>query len=813
MDSVKENMNWELQCAEEFVEYTNRNLFLTGKAGTGKTTFLKKLHQRSPKRMIVAAPTGVAAINAGGVTLHSLFQFPFGVMADPVKRSQLLKKNLLSSAKRKLLRTINLLVIDEISMVRADLLDAVDEMLKRIRQCYHLPFGGVQVLMIGDLQQLSPVVKDEDEEEMRENYETPYFFSSKVFKEANVLSIELNRVFRQQDALFLTILNQVRNNTLSEQNLRLLNERFQPHFEPKDTEGYIVLCTINRKVKSLNESKLNALDSKLHVFSARVEGNFPESSYPVDFDLSLKVGAQVMFAKNDSGAEKRYFNGKIGRVTRIDEKAVYVKCIDETEEIKVVPQKWENIRFEVNAQTEELEEVVEGSFLQYPLKLAWAITIHKSQGLTFDKAIIDAEHSFAHGQVYVALSRCRTLEGLVLSSPILQKSIISDSNVFSFTRNIEENPLTKEDLELNKIYYQQSLIKEIFSFDLLAKELSAMMSLFVQHTLSVPQFVVIRLGEVIRLFRQHIQDVSKSFEVQIDNLLKTEPMVENNFVLQERFSKASPYFLEQIETILTKGLLQQEIDIDNQEVLKKVLRHFENIQVEIDDKKVCLNAIREGFVLKEFLDIRAKARLHENAKFVQSQNSFDAKDSLPKGVENPKLFVMLRNWRKETAEENHLSVSSVLSLKSMLSICEKLPADKESLHVVEKFGNAKAKLYGDQIVDLVLRYCREEGMIPFVNHKQTTYDVTYEFWKKGFSLEEIAQQRDCKLSTIETHIVKLVMERRIAPSEVIAQERIDELQNNIAEIPFYSFSQMYEHFEGKYSWLEIRVVCAMNEMK
>ena len=428
--------NKQLELAFDFVQYTGKNIFLTGKAGTGKTTFLKNLKEKSPKRMIVVAPTGVAAINAGGVTIHSFFQLSFapqiGIESEQVRQMRFNKEKI------NIIRSLDLLVIDEISMVRADILDAVDRVMRRFKNGKK-PFGGTQVLMIGDLQQLAPVVKSEEWNLLKREYETVYFFSSKVLKETSFVSIELQHVFRQQDDNFISLLNKVRDNQLDENSVEVLNRRFLPKFNPDDKDGYITLCTHNIQAERINESKLRSIKSASNVFSATIEGKFPEYSYPTSSELKLKAGAQVMFVKNDPSPEKQFYNGKIGIITNIDEETVFVKCPDEDGEIAVTPLLWENVKYSIDKKTSEIKEEVEGSFVQIPLKLAWAITIHKSQGLTFERAIIDAEASFAHGQVYVALSRCKSLEGLVLSTPISGKSIINDRKVSGFIQQVEEN--------------------------------------------------------------------------------------------------------------------------------------------------------------------------------------------------------------------------------------------------------------------------------------------------------------------------------------------------------------------------------------
>ena len=449
--------NPELKLAFDFVQYTNRNIFLTGKAGTGKTTFLHKLKETSHKRMVVVAPTGVAAINAGGVTIHSFFQMPFGpILPGRLESSEKSFIQKFNKKKINIIRSLDLLVIDEISMVRADLLDGIDTVLRRYKN-KTLPFGGVQMLMIGDLQQLAPIAKDNEWNLLKEHYDTIFFFSSKAYMQSNAISIELKHIYRQQDNNFIKILNEIRDDKLSAESFQELNKRFLPGFSPENEDGYITLTTHNASANRINDEQLKKLKSKTHTFEAEVKGHFPEYSYPTDQHLKLKVGAQVMFIKNDISPEKLYFNGKIGTIVNIEDDLIYVKSKDEDNQIEVGQVMWDNVKYTINETSKEIEEEVAGSFIQYPLRLAWAITIHKSQGLTFEKAVIDAQAAFAHGQTYVALSRCKTLEGLILSSRISSNGIICDSTVGNFNREVEENQPDEKTLNTSKQNYQLAL--------------------------------------------------------------------------------------------------------------------------------------------------------------------------------------------------------------------------------------------------------------------------------------------------------------------------------------------------------------------
>ncbi|MDR1951473.1 MAG: AAA family ATPase, partial [Bacteroidales bacterium] len=422
--------NPELQLANDFVSFTSKNIFLTGRAGTGKTTFLHQLKTHSPKRMIVVAPTGVAAINAGGVTIHSFFQLPLSPFLPthpPEDFNKMFRKEKIS-----IIKSLDLLVIDEISMVRADVLDAVDAVLRRFRRSSK-PFGGVQLLMIGDLQQLPPVVKDEEWNILKTVYQTPYFFGSQALNKTDYVTIELKQIFRQSDEEFIEILNRVRNNQLDSESLQMLNLRYIPNFQENSDERIIQLTTHRYQAQEINQQKLDAITEQEYSFEALVYDDFPEWSYPVEKDLKLKLGAQVMFAKTVAEHSKQFYNGKIGEIINICENRIVVKCPGDDFEITVPRVEWKTIRYEIDDETKAIREHVIGTFVQYPLRLAWAMTIHKSQGLTFDKVAIDARAAFAHGQVYVALSRCKTLEGLVLTSKIDANCLHNDQQIRQYT--------------------------------------------------------------------------------------------------------------------------------------------------------------------------------------------------------------------------------------------------------------------------------------------------------------------------------------------------------------------------------------------
>ena len=450
--------NPEQELAYEFVRHTHRHVFLTGKAGTGKTTFLKRIIRECQKRMVVVAPTGVAAINAGGQTIHSLFQLPFGPFL-PNRPETAARMKTLRKDKQKIIKSIDLLIIDEISMVRADILDAIDYVLRRYRNGFE-PFGGVQLLMIGDLYQLPPVVRDADWELLKTTYDTPYFFGARALRETPPVVVELQRVYRQTDDRFIGLLNQVRHGEVTATTVDQLNERYRPFFEPPVDEPYITLTSHNASARRINEAELAKLPGKPTTYTATISGKFSESDYPTRAELRLRVGAQVLFLRNDP--KRRYFNGKIGRVVKLEQETVRVECPGEVEPITVETVEWKKVKYRLDEGSGEIDEDEEGVFTQLPLKLAWAITIHKSQGLTFDRAIIDAEAAFAHGQVYVALSRCRTWEGVVLRSQLHPRSIRTDGRVRDYTRRALANLPDAEELRAAKDRFRWQVIAAQF---------------------------------------------------------------------------------------------------------------------------------------------------------------------------------------------------------------------------------------------------------------------------------------------------------------------------------------------------------------
>lgn len=577
---MTDSENHLFQLAYDLVCNTGQHVFLTGRAGTGKTTFLKYLVEHSDKRLVVVAPTGVAAINAGGVTMHSQFNLPIEpthyLMESPgnqIFNSKSLFQNVrMSNQKIGVLKELELLVIDEVSMVRADVLDLVDLVLRRIRKNYHDPFGGVQVLMIGDLYQLSPVIKPDEWEKLRTHYSGHFFFHSKVVQEARPIQIELNKIYRQKDQIFVDLLNKVRSGKLQTADLHLLNSRLDPDFEGPE-KGYITLCTHNRMADSINQSQLEKLKSPLFQFSGEIKGEFNEKALPAEETLELKIGARVMFIRNDSSDEKRYYNGKQGVISDLEEDEIWVTCGDESFQIEM--ETWENVQFSFDKEQDKIIEEKIGSYSQYPLRLAWAITIHKSQGLTFEKAVIDAGQSFSSGQVYVALSRCTSLEGLVLKSAIPSSVVFSAQEVVAFSSQTHKEEFVQTVLNSEKAPYQAKRMVRAFSMEPIVAHLNLLDELIREKRIPHPEVLLagmkkmnekaVELGGVCENARNHFLKLINHPEAGPDSAQFRDKVRDGIIYFSNRFDQD---FMDTIQVILkdlkaqkgVKGLVASIID-------------------------------------------------------------------------------------------------------------------------------------------------------------------------------------------------------------------------------------------------------------
>lgn len=804
----------QLQLALDFVETTGKNIFLTGKAGTGKTTFLHNLKTQTAKRMVVVAPTGVAAINAGGVTIHSFFQLSFGPQlpfsASNSGNRDSSRIQRFSKVKINIIKSLDLLVIDEVSMVRADLLDGIDSVLRRFKN-RNKPFGGVQLLMIGDLQQLAPIAKDDEWAILREYYDTVFFFSSKALRQTNFVSIELRDIFRQSDQQFIDLLNKVRNNELNLNDVNLLNQRYIPSFKPSDNEGYITLTTHNNQAHSINAAKLKELKTEPHTFTATVRGDFPEHAYPTDYELTLKVGAQVMFVKNDPTYEKLFFNGKIGTVEDIDEEGIYVQCPSDPSPILVTPLEWENTNYTIDPDTKEIKENVTGEFMQYPLKLAWAITIHKSQGLTFDRAIIDAQAAFAHGQVYVALSRCRSLDGLVLSSKVNTNAIISDKTITGFTREVENNQPTQSQLTAAQLEYQRDLVLELFDFMQIQKSIDFTQRLVRDNSSSFPPKLGEKLSSLSHHFKADIFDVATKFCHQVDKLITEHQHVQKNPLLQERIVKAVVYFVPKLDDDYLQAFSNTSYESDSLELESKAKEQFGRIAKAIAEKITCLKACESGFDLSKLLEVRAKAAVDDLGK--KKAKAKAQKDAID--IEHPELFEKLRLWRKAAADERGVKIYRILRQSTLYDIVNRLPYHKSLLKPIKGLGVKKIAEFGNDIIDIIREYRDEKGLeTPEIDIfeddgkaiKPKSWEVSFGLFKQGKNIVQIATERDMAESTIANHLTRYIDSGEISVDELVAPEKIETISQYFLNTDDTHLTPAKEALGDEYSYNELRWV-------
>ncbi|MEI6050043.1 MAG: helix-turn-helix domain-containing protein [Bacteroidota bacterium] len=814
--------NQDLQLAFDFVKQTNRNIFLTGKAGTGKTTFLHDLKKSSPKRMIVVAPTGVAAINAGGVTIHSFFQLPFHpfipsfYLSENSPGNQVEQKDpagyKMSREKINIIKSLDLLVIDEISMVRADTLDAVDSVLRRYKNRY-LPFGGVQLVMIGDLQQLAPVVKDEDLEIISKYYGSFFFFGSRALCHTDYVTIELKHIYRQNDQVFINLLNKVRDNHVDSDVLSELNKRYIPDFDPDSDGGYITLTTHNYQAQTLNDSKLEKLPGSPHSFKATIEDEFPEFSYPAASELILKKGAQVMFVKNDLSRDKLFFNGKIGKVETFKDDIIVVKCPDDDFPIRVDMAEWQNMKYTLDEETKEIQETVIGTFTQYPLKLAWAITIHKSQGLTFDRAVIDARAAFAHGQVYVALSRCRNLNGLVLSTRINQRSIIDDPSISDFIIETEKNQPDQKQLAVSKKAYQQLLLTELFDFTPLTRNLNYCLKVVNEHHDSILGNPQEMLENTLTGIRADLIEVSEKFHPQLNGLLNGEIDAESNILLQERVKKAGEYFSVKLEAALKAILAGFSVETDNKTVRKSVSEALERIRKEGVTKLACLNAVRSGFKISTYLDAKAKSAIDIPAVISHSARSVDDTSGI---IQHPVLFRQLKEWRNIKARETELPHYMILPQKTMVTLANFVPQSMAALHLVKGMGKQKSEKFGEELLNIIISYCKKEKIEPPVKTvteekipkkiKEETKKISYDLFKEGKAISQIAKERNLNITTIEGHLAYYVGIGEIPVSKFVSQELTDLISGQFDGSDDFSLGPVKAALGEKVTWSEIRFV-------
>lgn len=711
-----------LELAERLVTETGVNLFLTGKAGTGKTTFLHNLADSTTKRMVVLAPTGVAAINAGGSTIHSFFQLSFAPYipgAGSVENER--RRYSFSKTKKRILRTLDLLVIDEISMVRPDLLDAVDNVLRRHRNS-RKPFGGVQLLLIGDLRQLAPVTQEHEWALLSPHYASPYFFESHALKEAGYVTVELTTVFRQQDAVFVDILNHVRDNNATQETLSLINRRVRPAHEIEAQKGIIRLTTHNYLADKINTHKIEAIDTEPTFYEAVISGDFPQSSYPAEELLSLKVGAQVMFIKNDPNPAKDYYNGLIGTVSSLSENKVYVTTLEDTpRDIVVTPVQWENVRYSLSEEGDINDEVL-GTFTQIPLRLAWAITIHKSQGLTFDKAVIDASRSFAPGQTYVALSRCRTLEGLYLESPLSQHAIMTDGVVSTFINGRTRKTPDASALEFYSNSYYIQLLHELFDFKVLSRTFENLHRIMVTELVALFPKLVSQADAMRDRLENEILPVSYKFHQLIDSLA---PYISSSHAAREKIEAKTgggiEYFNKFLDRLL-KFVKMIPADLDNKQVKARLTSAIETTDETVTIMSQMLKAFEnETFTTQRYLQERARILLKfdkgngiisphtKRSKPVTiiktGENENIGTENVEHNIEDIKnhhIYSRLRQWRYQKSKSlDDLPQYRIISNKTMMAISAAMPHNNAELANIKGVGPKTIQDYGEDILKVI----------------------------------------------------------------------------------------------------------------
>ena len=705
---AKECVNEQLELAWQFVERTGVNVFLTGKAGTGKTTFLRRLKERSPKRMIVVAPTGVAAINAGGVTIHSFFQFPLAPYVPGSSFNTKDERFRFSKEKKRIIRTLDLLVIDEISMVRADLLDQIDAVL-RLHKDRNRPFGGVQLLMIGDLSQLAPVARESDWTLLREYYTTPYFFGSKALQQTRHVTIELQHVYRQTDTTFVDILNEVRENRLTANGLAMLNSRYCKEEKVLNSEGVIRLTTHNLTANNYNEQRMDSLKGKRYTYEAEITGTFPESSYPAEKTLELKNGCQVMFLKNDTQGA-RYYNGKLGIITSLDDEHIKVRGLDDDTEVEVTPDVWTNARYVIDKESKEIREEIDGEFRQYPLRLAWAITVHKSQGLTFDRAVIDVNAAFAAGQVYVALSRLRSLEGLLLTAPLSPAAVKTDVAVTQYMNTeLAQAQHTATHLNDFERSYYLEMLSELFSFKSLGADMQRILRLLTEHFYKIYPTLLDSYKEKDNQFAREIGGVAATFNTQYTQLVNQSGDYAKDKLLAERISKGATYFANKLDEIVKPLIESTQIDSDNKDTKEKTDEAVYNLQQSFALKRYLLGRIIEkGFNVSAYLKdkaigvLQAEQKEKREARKTKAEGKIDVDRNAD--IKNPILFNQLRRWRAKRAEELERPVYGIITQRSLIGITNELPTTEKELLRMPGFGKKTLKMFGEEILRMVKGY-------------------------------------------------------------------------------------------------------------
>ena len=808
--------NPEIELAEKYITETGVSIFLTGKAGTGKTTFLHHIVERYRKRSIVVAPTGVAAVNAGGVTIHSFFQLPFCPYLPDVKElvtEYQLPENQrqLRKSKIDIIRTLDLLIIDEISMVRADLLDAVDAVMRRYRRSGR-PFGGVQLLMIGDVQQLAPVVTDEERPYIERVYASPFFFHSKALQRLQYITIQLTTVYRQQDPLFLRLLNNIRDSKFDEATLAALNSRVRKPGDPAvfaDGQEPILLTTHTWQADEVNRRNLEALDMPVQIFDAVVEGNFPDSAAPTERHLELKVGAQVMFVKNDSLGH-RYYNGMIGVVESVetdgtsDGQKHIVVVNSEGERIDVGQERWDTWKYEIDSTDNQIKPILDGVFVQYPLKTAWAVTIHKAQGLTFDRLQVDASAAFTYGQVYVALSRCRSLEGLTLLSPITPQNAFENKDIEQFNGTMTPIEQAEEMLDGYRSQYYFDVLYELIDFSGLQHALEGLNRLYQESLRGLYPEQATTLTALCSKELTELVSVAERFHRQLDAIGAGSS---SRALLLERVQKGAAYFGQVVKAMDEQVRPCLAVEIDNKETSRRLKEQGERYSsVALLKIKVLDHVAAHGFTVEGYQQAKVDAAL---AKPEKARKSRAKKPETLTGKE--RLQAMLTAWRRQKAEELGVSAFVVLWQRSLLAIVNALPTNEEELLNVPGMGKVSVGRYGKEILQIVDDYLRES------NERRTPEEVEPKkkpepTWKKavqlmaeGKSLEEVAKTLNRAKSTVETYMLTAVEQGAMDADLILPMEAQEEIVAYLMSEDDVKLKDVYEHFDGVYSYLQLRV--------
>lgn len=835
---IPDTDNEMFQLAIQLVNQSNRNIFLTGKAGTGKTTFLKWIRNHCAKQMAVLAPTGVAAMNAGGVTIHSFFQLPLAPFIpesnnpgpDPnnntTNKHSLLKGLRYNNEKRRLLQELELLVIDEISMVRCDILDAVDVILRHFRHRYFEKFGGVQVLFIGDMLQLPPVVKEQEWNILSPYYKGLFFFNSKVLEDDPPLFIEFTKIYRQNEESFLRLLNQVRDNELDDEGRQILESRYQPGFMPTDEERFIILTTHNNRAAEINSAKLNAIDQPLYSFEAEIKNEFPDRSYPAEQSLRLKVGAQVMFIRNDSSERgKRYFNGKIGIVSRVEDDKIFVQCETspgneaDPEEIEIQKEKWDNIRYKLDKSTGHLDSETLGSFTQFPLRLAWAITIHKSQGLSFEKAIIDAGEAFAAGQVYVALSRCTNLKGLVLKSRIKNTGLFSDPAIIAFSKKNHSAGSLQAELDNSRTEYLKSIILSTFEFLPLVKLINELKDYALKHKSGFNEPSIPWIND-IEMRLNKLKETSGKFATELNNLFGQEEFFDNS-PLHQRVIAASAYFSNESKPLISLFHACPSVT-DSWAHAKEVNELSRQLYEQLSRKIFLMDSLAQTLDIVKF-----QQRKLEFINPPLRLNTYAGVSQVNIASEHPLLHQKLRKLRDTICSEKNLPLYMVAGSKTIEEMARFLPQDQQELRKISGFGEVKTGQFGEAFLELIRDYSSEHQLTSLIHEKTTkkekgkkqastplkkdTRAESFRIFKTGMSIIEISKERKLTVQTIEGHLTRYIETGEINIDELLSREKLKLIGGAIKDWNNISLTEIKNKLGDDISYGEIKYTLAWFE--